>query len=235
MRSAVIQGSILGIRLNDMQVCRGQLWVLAVHCLVVFGAAAYFRPCGALFSNVFLVLSKLAAFVVSSLVLVHSLTLDDNFANWAEIATSLATAIATAQTLIQIITAVLQINTPTHSVSRLLRLFRKSKQHAAVSRRQDKEQCDPDARMRLDVNTGKLLVAAGDEQEEEQLRGIMGPAGGAAERRAVMEHLIRAMDPKVPRLDRLDCLLRAAAGQAQASGRRRRQQFLLEDVAEPLR
>ena len=229
MSSCLVQGAILGIRMNSLAVCRGQLWALAVHCCVVFGAAVYFRPCGAILSNVFLILSKLGAFVIAVLLLLHSLTLSVGFASGAEFATNILTDIATVQTVVQIVTAVLLMNTS--SLHSLLRWLRRSRHqhadHPATSQAGDNDLPPGDQ-----IDNGDLLFNAnlkgslesqaveridadyegkdGDEYKTWKLR-VLGGASGSLRRRDVMEHLIVAVDGRTTKLERLDRLVRAAA------------------------
>ena len=218
MSSSFVQGCILGLRINSTSACRGQLWVLTTHCLVAFGAAVYFRPCGAVLSNFFLVLSKLGALIISSLLLLHALTLDEEFGQAAEVMTSVSTAIATVQVVAQIMTAVLlavSASAATSSAwSRLLyRAFRKLK---VADRESHAQTCYDEPEPTSEV---LLSVVADKERAVEQLdrenRALMlaGQFAGAMCRRLVMQKLIRAADPSTPREERLYRLIEAAIAQ----------------------
>ena len=100
--SGLLQGIVLGIRANSLSVCRGQQWCLFVICGLLFFASAYFRPCGAVFSNMFLVSSKFAAFLVAILILIHSMTTNDSLATAALAVTSLSTLVSSIQTCVQV-------------------------------------------------------------------------------------------------------------------------------------
>ena len=103
LSSCLVQGAVLGIRVNSLATCQAQQWFLTVHCGLVALAAAWLRPCGAVFSNMFLVLSKLSSFIIGLFVLLHALTLDDVFSSYAEMATAISTAIGTCQTALQLV------------------------------------------------------------------------------------------------------------------------------------
>ena len=214
MSSSVIQGSILGIRKNSLAVCRGQLWSLSFHCLLVFAAAVYFRPCGAILSNVFLVLSKLGAFLIAMLVLLHALTLDDGFASSAEVVTSVSIAIATFQTLVQILTAVLESH-PTASMKRLLRLIDGS---STVARHNDRCFSNsgllqaPHALQPQDDDGEDMCFAISVNKPPSSLEETIRRSGasGAISRRELMEHLASAMNPATCPTERLERLLKAA-------------------------
>ena len=103
LSSGLIQGVILGIRQNSLDVCRSQQFALTAHCFILFAAASFFRPCGATLSNVFLVLSKFFSLVISLFTLLHTATLDDSMKDAAQIATTTATMLSSLQTAIQLV------------------------------------------------------------------------------------------------------------------------------------
>ena len=104
LSSCLFQGSVLGIRANSLSTCRNQQWVLVVHTLGMTVAAVWYRPCGAHTSNMFLVASKLFALIVALMTLLNTVTLDDTYATAAQAVTSIATAVGSCQTLIQVLT-----------------------------------------------------------------------------------------------------------------------------------
>jgi hypothetical protein len=65
-------------------------------------AATYFRPCGARLGNVFLLLSKLGAFTTAALNLAAILQDDEALSDASESVTAAFTAIATAQTVLDV-------------------------------------------------------------------------------------------------------------------------------------
>ena len=204
MSSSVIQGCILGLRIDSITVCRGQLWALTAHCVLLLVAAVYFRPCGAALSNVFLLLSKLGASLISLLVLLHSITLVEAFAQAAEVATSVSTAVASVQLVAQVIAALLL--SQTCSPSSLLRAFRKSN---AAGRRDEPE--PP-----LDLSLGGITERGmADVVVENRFREFAGQTASAISRREVMQQLMTAADPRTPRNERLFWLLRAAIAEQQ--------------------
>ena len=103
LSSCLFQGAVLGIRENSLTVCRTQQWLLTVHTAAMAVGAVYFRPCGAFFSNLFLIMSKLGAFIVAFFILLDTLTLNDAFSTAAQIAMTVSTIIASCQTLVAVI------------------------------------------------------------------------------------------------------------------------------------
>ena len=211
MSSSVVQGAILGLRINSIAACRGQMWAMTAHCLLVLIAAVYFRPCGAILSNVFLVASKLGAAVISALVLLHALTVNNTFSHGADVATSVATTIATGQVVVQLCTALLLVGSPTQLLSRFIRVFRKSKV-AAKARTVGRE----------DTTNFPLEIPLAEEDDKAEeghwnirIEAIAQQVAGATSRREAMLQLIRAADPNTHRDERLCWLLQAAIAQRQ--------------------
>jgi hypothetical protein len=97
LSSAVFQGAILGIRVNSPTVCRAQQWVMVGQTGVMVVAAWYVKPFGAPLGNVFLILSKVFAFVVALLVVI-----DEGLGPVAEFVTAVATAVGTCEILLSI-------------------------------------------------------------------------------------------------------------------------------------
>ena len=212
MSSSAVQGSILGLRINSLSVCRGQLWALVAHSLLVLVAAAYFRPCGAVLSNVFLLLSKLGALLISSLLLFHSLTLNDGFAQAAQVATSVSTAIATAQVIVQLITAVLLLPFTSHPRQSFARLVSRVFRAKGASRGRNRaSHCDEVKSTILVLPLSRSAEPA--VEDDYRVSVIAGQAAGAVSRQEVLELLIRAVDLSAPRDERLYRLLQAAIAQ----------------------
>jgi hypothetical protein len=109
LSAALIQGCILGVRMNLEWVCRAQLWALTAHSAIVLAAAAYFRPCGARLGNVFLLLSKLGAFTTAALNLAAILTDNEALSGASESVTAAFTAIAAAQTVLDVVCQLLAL------------------------------------------------------------------------------------------------------------------------------
>ena len=103
LSSGLVQGIILGIRQNSVEVCRSQQLALTLHCFIIFAGASFFHPCGATLSNVFLVLSKFFSLVISLFTLLHTETLDDSMNDVAQLATTTATMLSSLQTVIQLV------------------------------------------------------------------------------------------------------------------------------------
>ena len=103
LSAGLIQGGVLGIRMNSLAICRAQQWVLLLHCGGMLAAACYFRPCGAILSNVFLVASKAASFLIALCMLLHALTFNDNLASAANTITVVATIVSSVQTVVQLL------------------------------------------------------------------------------------------------------------------------------------
>ena len=202
MSSSVIQGCILGLRIDSITVCRGQLWALTAHCVLLLVAAVYFRPCGAALSNVFLLLSKLGASLISLLVLLHSITLVEAFAQAAEVATSVSTAVASLQVVVQVLLFL--------STSPLYRWFQRAFRKSNAAGRRDEPEPP------LDLSLGGITERGmADVVVENRFREFAGQTASAISRREVMQQLMTAADPRTPRNERLFWLLRAAIAEQQ--------------------
>ena len=221
MCSSCLQGTVLGLRISSVEVCRAQMCALAAHCMLLLCLAIYFRPCGAVLSNVFLVLSKLGTCIISALVLLHAMTLEERFAQSAQAVTSTSTAIATFQSVLQIVTALL-LGLPSDFLRALRRIIGRSH---AESDKDEKDSMDDEH----DMACGVLHSFAATDREtylREPARpeGDEGPAkrwhscwmdqeviGQAMLKREVMKQLIDAVDPATRHHERLSHLISAAA------------------------
>jgi Leucine-rich repeat (LRR) protein len=105
LSSSLIQGAILGVRMNSLSVCRSQQWALLAHCSAMLAAAALVRPFGAAIDNAFLVLSKLGSFITALLVLLGTLREDESLSDAADRTTAVFTGIVALQTVVQILCA----------------------------------------------------------------------------------------------------------------------------------
>ena len=105
--SSCVQGATLGIRANDINTCRGQLWAISAQCVVVGVLNLLCRPCGALSSNVFLSISKVLSAAIAVFVLLHALLLQDIFSTLASDTALAAVFLSTLQTAVQVLVAVL--------------------------------------------------------------------------------------------------------------------------------
>ena len=228
--SCLVQGAVLGIRDNSLATCRMQQWILTLHTAMMAGAAIYFRPCGAFLSNVFLIFSKMGAFAVALMILLHSFTLNDAFSSAAEIATTVSTAIGSCQTLVQVLLIVLRLVQLLPKLRRkLLDILTTSKTSQQERRLDDADDFD---RARLD-ELSELVVPAVVTQPDFPLASRMvNPAEvskqnwketvveakriqAAVERRHVqLKCLIGALHPATPQQDRLASLVRAACDES---------------------
>ena len=102
LASAMLQGIVLGVRLNDEAVCTALVAVLVVLTGAILAGSAYTQPYGAALDNMFLVLSKLASFVIAVLVLICYLQAD-NTCSTALVVASIATCLSVTQTTLQAI------------------------------------------------------------------------------------------------------------------------------------
>ena len=107
MLSAVVQGAILGVRLNSDGVCRGLMFAISALSAAMLSAAAYVRPCGPFLDNAFLILSKLAALVIAVLVLACLFEggADSSSCASAEVVGAIATLLSYVQTVTQFLAA----------------------------------------------------------------------------------------------------------------------------------
>ena len=219
LSSCLVQGSILGVRINSTTVCRTLLWVLAAHCGLMIAAAAYARPCGAVLSNVFLVLSKLGSFIISCLILLHAMTLDDVFASAADLATTLCTALCAIQVLLQVLIAITLDVLPALSPRSLRRRAFRIARHGVPNSNQRSE---PPA---LTVESGPIAVVRLNEEDDSINSGehgartaaIVKECAGAIAHRDSTTFLMEALNVGIPRESRLHFLLLAAARRQRGS------------------
>ena len=212
MSSAVIQGSILGIRLNDLQVCRGQQWVLLVHCTAMLGAAAFFRPCGALLSNFFLVVSKATSTGIILCQLLSSLTLNVAFASAAEVVAAASTIVASLQTLMLVVNAVVLLALMLPSLRKnFASLFTRKRDGEEPGRAGEKERSNlrdlpPVRNDATHLQTAKHRVV--------RLNDL---SSGSLQQQRVMRCVYSALSPSAPRHVRLQLLVEAAAASARST------------------
>ena len=212
MCSGFVQGGILGVRVSSLAVCRAQLWALACHCLGVFIAAVYFRPCGADLSNIFLIVLKFGSLATAVLVLMHALTLNSSFVMAAEGVTSVMTGLSTLQTILQVLSAALVL-LPNLSIRSMMHAWRNIRRRNTRRRRSGAERAAPDGQDEEYQRHGALVVPLTPALEftEVDERCPWRIGGGALAQREVMEQLIAAMDPISTHEERLRCLIFAAA------------------------
>jgi hypothetical protein len=98
LSSAMLQGAILGIRVSSPTVCQAQQWVMLAQTGIMVAAAWYVKPFGAPLPNVFLLLSKLFAFIVALLVIIG-----EDLQAAAEVVTAVATGVGACDVLITIV------------------------------------------------------------------------------------------------------------------------------------
>ena len=101
--SGLSQGAVLGLRINSIGVCRGQMVCVLLLSCAILAAALFFRPCGSMSDNLFLILSKLGAAVIALLVLLEVLTEDDMYSVFANCVAVAASGIAACQTILQML------------------------------------------------------------------------------------------------------------------------------------
>ena len=118
LTSGLAQGAILGVRKNDVQTCQIQRIVLAAHCFVMVAASLILRPCGSFFGNLFLIASKLGSFVVSLLIVIHTMSGSEEAHQNSQLATAVFSFVSSLQTVIQVVLALVL------SRKSLLMLFR---------------------------------------------------------------------------------------------------------------
>ena len=196
----------------------------------------YFRPCGAHLSNMFLVLSKVGAFAIALMTVLHSFTLDDVFDSAAQIATTASTAIGSCQTILQVLLILMRLAQLVPKLRRkLLDMLRtrKAGQEEVPGEQDDVESCrldapliEPGAATRggdvTRLPTAPLMVSLAEESSRKgqmmiEVRRIQ---AAVEHRHAQFKCLIAARHPETPRLERLALLVRAACleslGQIQA-------------------
>ena len=105
LAAGVAQGAVLGLRENSLSACKSQQWVLLALCSLMFGAACFFRPCGAALSNAFLVMSKLSSLVLTVLIVLQTMTTADTSAA-AQSVTTISTAVSSIQTAVQVVVGI---------------------------------------------------------------------------------------------------------------------------------
>ena len=105
LSSGLVQGGILGIRLNEVDACRKQRIAMLVHCIVMFILAAALRPCGSTIGNSFLICAKFCGTMVAGFIMVHTVTTNGAFATGASVVTSIFAFLSTAQAACQLVSA----------------------------------------------------------------------------------------------------------------------------------
>jgi hypothetical protein len=98
-------GLILGFRDNNVRTCRIQVCLLAAQALAMFVLAVAIRPFGSVASNFFLIVANLGALLAAILIALQVFDLSSASAEWAEMTTLVFGAIATLQTVLQLIVA----------------------------------------------------------------------------------------------------------------------------------
>ena len=106
LSSGLVQGGILGVRLNDVDACRKQRIAMLVHCVVMFLLAVALRPCGSLLGNAFLIAAKFCGTMVAVFIMVHTQTTNSSFATGASVVTSIFAFLSTIQAVCQLVAAV---------------------------------------------------------------------------------------------------------------------------------
>ena len=107
LAGGVVQGAVLGVRLNDVTACRAQRIVLVIVCgVMLFGAAAC-RPFGSISGNVFFIVSKLGAFLVALLIVAHTASGNAALSSSAQSTAAAFAFISSVQTFLQLMLAVL--------------------------------------------------------------------------------------------------------------------------------
>ena len=151
LSSGLVQGAILGIRKNDLQVCRIQRILLAVHCLVMVVTAIIIRPCGSHFGNVFLIASKIGSFITALLIAIHSLSGNESAYDDADFVTAGFGFIASLQTAVQLLLAL--VLSRKSLLALLTSLVRKVRRTKSVATKGDGDGTSLEAMMSVDSPT----------------------------------------------------------------------------------
>ena len=216
---------VLGIRDNSFSMCRTQGWILTVHAAMM---TTIFRPCGAFLSNMFLVLSKVGAFAIALMTLLHIVTLDNVFDSAAQMATTVSTATGSCQTIVQVLLILLSLPQVLLKLRRkLLDILRTPNALACQEEVQDDqddiESCRLDALlMEPEVpspavdfsrfpNVPRTVSLAEESSRKYQMMIEARRTQAAVEHRHVqLKCLIAASHPATPQSERLALLVRAA-------------------------
>ena len=186
LAAGLLEGVVLGIRKNDLSVCRGQNWVLTGLCFFMMSASLHFQPRGAVSSNLFLVLGKTAAFVTSAMILLHTYLLDAKTTSAAEFMTSVTVFLSTLEVVTQVVVTIIVL-LPLLSRITLPRLLRK-----------------------LNAIVGGGSIAAADETTDDgsiEIEGAMTKSKGSSNRTSPLLSPLLAMHPPEPQDDAVDDLL----------------------------
>ena len=106
LSSGLVQGAILGVRLNDVDACRKQRVALLVHCVIMLALAVVLRPCGSAIGNGFLIAAKFCGAVVAVFIMVHTQTTNSSFATAASVVTTIFAFLSTVQAACQLVSAI---------------------------------------------------------------------------------------------------------------------------------
>ena len=222
LSSCLLQGAVLGIRDNSLSMCRTQGWILTVHTAMMTCAAIYFRPCGAYLSNMFLVLSKVGAFAVALMTLLHNFTLDDVFDSAAQIATTVSTAIGSCQTIVQVLLILMSLPQVLLKLRRrLLDILRAPKagqedilggEEDIESNRLDVLLAEPEvAPLAADFTPSRMVSLSEESSRKDQMMIESRKIQAAVGRRHVQfKCVIAASHPATAQSERLALLVRAA-------------------------
>ena len=202
LSAALVQGVVLGVRSNAPATCRAQQWTVAAHCGLMLAAAVYFRPCGAILSNVFLIASKTGAFVMSLCILLRAVTLNPWFTAAADSVAAASTVVSSVQSAVQVVAAaVLLVPDLTSLTSRI--------QQKLLWRGEVDQEVDEEPKKRM---TKPVLVKT-DDPRTLYVKRINQEAAGAREVQVAMRSVMAAADPRLPRHEQLRLLIEAAARQ----------------------
>ena len=107
LSSSLLQGAIVGLRLNDLAVCQRQKAALVCVTAAVLALALWLKPVGSRLGQWGLVVQKAGAVVVAILTLVHTVTNIEEFSDAIDYAVATLSAAGAVQTALQIITILL--------------------------------------------------------------------------------------------------------------------------------
>ena len=238
LSAGVVQGAVLGLRMNSLDVCRGQQIVLAIHsAFMLILCSLLFRPCGATLPQVFLVLSKAAAFLESLFTGVYQLTLNALYSDASDDIVSASMLVSDVQTATQLL--VIVIFAVPSIIALVSGFVRRKRQDWAVQNRQQQplsvNECENDAerlllanRFSADDNTHSTTLTRAslcysEEIGEAEIRGratihVRAPLSirnldgyEVARQTEALRALCAVLNPMCPQSSRLGLLIFAAA------------------------
>jgi hypothetical protein len=165
----LIQGAILGVRMNSIPVCLGQQTALLCLAGAMLLITVLLRPCGSVAANLFLIFMKFAGFVIAMFATIHLASHnnggDGSTTAWALQSSEMATAAAEFVSVLQaLVTAVTLLTSNRAAVVRAFRFVFPSLRRLSSSVNYNSASAGP--------GNGTLLVPVVDQAQPPALLAV---------------------------------------------------------------